>query len=467
MKKILLLRPQAPGPRFTPFGVLYLAGHLRRNDYPADLRLLDLRSLSLTDEEIAGKLTECSPDLIGVSCLSNESVFTHKLVQLCKKTLPDVPVVIGGPYASGEWQHALGDPNVDYCVVGEGEQTFLEFLQALDAGRGPADVPGVAARDEEGQPFLRAPRAFIQDLDTVSFPAYDLIDLKEYSRKGNSHLPSFKPRKMFTQMFTSRGCPYRCTFCHNIFGKKIRFRSPASVLDELDWLVQEHGVREVHFEDDSFNIDMDRAKEICRQIIERDYRLRFAFPNGIRADHIDQELIKLFRRMGVYSIAYGIESASERVRQRIRKSLDLGRLNNAIRLTARHGIAVAGFFMIGFPHETAAEMDESFRFAWQSKLHIALFSRVVPFPGTQLYRDALKEGFDYNRKLFDRISFEKISINLSAVPDEELEKKVRTGLRKFYMSPGRLWRLLRVYPGKGRLFLEGLRVAKKQLFHRI
>lgn len=467
MKKILFMRPHAPGPRFTPFGILYVAGHLKKHKYPAELKVLDLRSLDLTDEEIAQRIGEFSPDIIGLSCLSNESVFTHKLVEICRDTMPDATIVMGGPYGTGEWEYVLRDEKVDYCVVGEGEQTFLEFLQALDQGDDPVDVRGVAARDESGTAILKAPREFIRDLDALSFPAYEFIDLKEYSRKENSHLPAFDLSKTFTQMFTSRGCPYRCTFCHNIFGKKIRFRTPDNVLEEIDWLVKEHGVGEIHLEDDSFNIDMDRAKEICRKIIERKYPLRFAFPNGIRADHVDEELITLFKKMGVYSIGYGVESASETVRKRIHKNLNLEKLEEAIRLTAKHGIAVSGYFMIGFPNETEQEMEDSIQFACNSKLHIAVFSRVIPFPGTELYNEVLKEGFDYSRELFDRISFEKISINLSAVSDEKLEEKARSGLRRFYMNPGRLFRIFMVYPGKINLFLEGLRVAKKKLFHRI
>lgn len=464
MKKILFLRPQAPGARFTPFGILYLAAYIKKNEYPSEINIIDLRGRSFTKQQISSEIEKFKPDLIGISSLSTESTPTHELVGICKQVLPNVPVVIGGPYASAEWQYVLEDAKVDYCIVGEGEKNFLEFLKTMGDGHDPGGMPGVASRDGSGKSFLNDSLSFIANLDDIPFPAYELINIEEYSCRANSHLPAFDINKRFTQMFTSRGCPYRCTFCHNIFGKKIRYRSLGNTLDEIDWLINTYGIEEIHFEDDSFNMDLKHAKNVCMEIIKRKYNLRFAFPNGIRADHVDEELVDLFSRMGVYSVAYGIESASKAIRTRIKKALDLDKLNKAISLTARRGIVVSGFLMVGFPNETDEEIEETILFACRSELHIATVSRVIPFPGTELYDEVLQLGFHYNRELFNKITFEKVTINFSELSNEQLEAKIRSAMRRFYLNPLRLLRIFIVYPGKVRLFSEGFRVIKKKLF---
>lgn len=457
------MRPQAPGPRFTPFGILYLTAYIKKNEYPAEINLLDLRGRSLTRQQISCEVENFKPDLIGISSLSTESLPTHELVGICKQVLPNTPVVIGGPYASAEWQYVLEDTQVDYSIVGEGEKNFLEFLKYMGDGRNPEGLDGVASRDDSGKAMLSASRTFITNLDEIPFPAYELINIEEYSCKANSHLPAFDVNKRFTQMFTSRGCPYLCSFCHNIFGKKIRYRSISNVMQEMDWLVNKYGIEEIHFEDDSFNMDLEHAKNICSEIIKKNYKLRFAFPNGIRADHVDEELVDLFCRMGVYSVGYGIESASKAIRKRIKKALNLDKLNKAISLTARRGIVVSGFLMVGFPNETEKEIEETILFACKSKLHIAIFSRVIPFPGTELYNEVLRLGFHYNRELFNKIMFEKAAINFSELSNEQLEAKIRSAMRRFYLNPFRLLRIFLVYPGKIGLFSEGLRVIKEKL----
>lgn len=463
LNKILFIRPQAPGPRFIPFGILYLVGYLKKNKFPVEINIFDLRDLSLTNDQITEHIKNYAPDLIGISSLSNESVFTHQLVETCHKSLPDVPIILGGPYAAAEWRYALKDRDIDYCVVGEGEETFLEVLNALENGNNPSIVDGVASRDKKGNPLLNNPRKFIQNLDEIPFPAYEMLDVKDYFSKVNSHLTAFSLKRHTAPIFTSRGCPYRCTFCHDIFGKKIRYRSVGNVIDEIDLLVGKYGVEEIHFEDDSFNINMKRAKNICNEILKKNYNLKFAFPNGIRADYVDEELIDLFYHIGVYSIAYGIESTSETVCKSIKKSLNIEKLNRAIEITAKRGIVVSGYFMIGFPNETEKEMEDTIRFACQSRLHISTFSRVIPFPGTELYNEVLRLGFKYNRKMFDKITYEKISINFSALSDELLESKIRSALRRFYLNPARLIRIFLVYPNKSRLIAEGLRVLTRKI----
>ncbi len=175
-------------------------------------------------------------------------------------------------------------------------------------------------------------------------------------------------------IFTSRGCPFGCIYCHNVFGKKFRARSAENVLDELSMLKREYNIGEIEIIDDCFNIDLSRAKEIARGIIDRKLDIAISFPNGIRADHMDKELVDLLKEAGTYRVYYAVETASPRLQKLIRKNVDLDRPKEIVDYTAAQGIMTCGFFMMGFPTETEEEIRMTIDYACRSKFHQVLFS---------------------------------------------------------------------------------------------
>jgi radical SAM superfamily enzyme YgiQ (UPF0313 family) len=212
-------------------------------------------------------------------------------------------------------------------------------------------------------------------------------------------------------------------------------------------LVETYGVREIHFEDDSFNVDMERAKRIFDLLAEADLDLRIAFPNGVRADRVDEELISKAKAAGVYSIAFGIESASPRILEMIHKSLSMEEVSAAIDLADRYDIWSIGFFMLGFPGETRAEMEETIRFAVHSRLTIASIHSVIPLPATPLW-DLVTEthpGLLDTATLYD---FEFTGKPLAAVDADEFQAIFTRAFRRFYFRPRRLWRLWALHPDK-------------------
>jgi anaerobic magnesium-protoporphyrin IX monomethyl ester cyclase len=283
----------------------------------------------------------------------------------------------------------------------------------------------------------------------MPYPAWDLIPVKKYFGKPMGDQLYHRPEIM--TVVTSRSCPYSCIFCHNLFGRGFRARSATNVVDEIRTLHERYGVREIHVQDDIFNLDMDRAKEICRMIIENGPKVFLAFPNGLRGDIMDDELIDLLYRAGARRVCYAVESGSLRIQKMLKKNLNLEKLAVTVRKTAAKGILIKGFFMIGFPTETHDEMMQTIRFARDNDFDTAGFNRVIPTKGTELYEMArelgMKAVFDY-----DDYSYDYSNINLSAVDNRTLEKTIRKAYFLFVAKPKRLLRLLWLFPRKRRIF---------------
>jgi len=207
--------------------------------------------------------------------------------------------------------------------------------------------------------------------------------------------------------------------------------------------------------DDCFNHDLDRAKAIFREIIRRKFDLHITFPNGLRGDRMDEELLDLFQGAGVFRVSYAIEAASPRVQKLIKKNLDLEKLNRAIEATAKRGIFTVGFFIMGFPTETADEMRMTVDFALRSDVHIANFFYLAPYPGTEVSRMAALDG--HNVEFSD---FSDISVNLSAATDDELHNMAKYAYRRFYLNPYRVARILKVVPKNSHLLLNAFITAR-------
>jgi radical SAM superfamily enzyme YgiQ (UPF0313 family) len=213
-------------------------------------------------------------------------------------------------------------------------------------------------------------------------PAYHLLDIERYFDLDFVRFPTVDRRAI--QIFTSRGCPYRCIYCHDLFGKKFRGRKPELVWEEIRFLYETYGIREFMVEDDIFNMDVERAKQICGLVIASDLELGFQFGNGVRLERFDEELVQKLARAGTHHMAIAIESASSRVQKLIRKNLKVSKLDEVLGWARRYGIETLGFFMLGFPGETVEEINQTIKYACNSRFDEALFSIATPYAGTEL-----------------------------------------------------------------------------------
>lgn len=445
--RILLIRPNSGIVKTPPpLGLMYIAAFIKEKIMQADIKIVDARRLRLSDVKLKKIIEQFDPNIVGITGLHFESTEAHAIAKAVKSFNKACAVVLGGPYASSDYKRALEDESIDYCVVGEGEESFYELSKTILETRQPDGLRGTAYRIKDG--YAYQPRiGYIKDLDAIPQPAWDMITLEDYfdSRRLSIGNP-LQVEKRAVPVFTSRGCPFGCYYCHDIFGKTVRFRSPENVLKELRYLVSEFGIREIEIIDDVFNIDKNRAKKICDLIIEQGLKLKINFGNGLRADVMDEELIDKLKKAGTYRIIYGIESGSPRVQELIGKKLNLAKTKEIIGITANKGISVGGFFMMGFTGETKDEILQTIEFAKGSRLHTASFYYVKPFPGTKLNISLNNGGFNYNSPKFS--SYNTLSDNLSYVQDKELKDLKRKAYREFYLNIFRAADIFKTTPNK-------------------
>ncbi|MBC8276749.1 MAG: radical SAM protein [FCB group bacterium] len=459
--KILLIRPHSDVPAAPPpIGLMYLAGYVRKYGPGHEIMVHDGRVKQTPVEQMRRLIADAKPDIIGITAFSMESEQAHAVAGFAKELFPQVPVVLGGPYASSDRELAGADKNIDVIVFGEGEITFNAILNAYEKNDSLESVKGIQYRSN-GSVHSTGPAEVVENPDDIPFPAWDLIDLEDYFRPsaGKRRLTNpIQMRERGMSVFSSRGCPYQCTYCHNIFGKKLRKRSAENVIQELKWLKKDFRVGEIEFIDDVFNLDRDRAKSIMDMMVYNDLDLKFSYPNGLRADQMDEELILKMKKAGCYRINYAVESGSDRIQKKIKKRLNLPRTKEIIDFTAKQGISVGGFFMLGFPDETEQEMQMTIDFALKSKCHTASFFILTPFPGTEMYDEALEAGFDMETLFSD---YGHVSANLSRnVTSERIEKLRQKAFRKFYFNPRRMVSIFNTTPNKSALMRNVVRTAK-------
>ncbi len=451
--KILLIRPHSEVPAAAPpIGLLYLAAYLRQHSPQYDVHICDARLKEYDFNTLEGIIRDHHPDLVGITSFSLEFRETHEIARRSKRVLPGVPVVVGGPYATSDYHRLLGDTNVDIAMIGEAEKSFHQLLTRMENGEDWTQVRELAYR-RNGAIAKSEMREFVDDLDSLPYPAWDMLDLEEYfNRKGTRKRTSFNQHQMRRRVLsivTSRGCPYRCSYCHNLFGKMLRKRSVENVIGELRIMKDRYDVEEVEIIDDIFNLDLERAKQIFRRVIEEKFDFKFSFPNGLRSDRFDEELLDLFKAGGVYRLVFAIESGTPRIQKLIRKNLNLEKAKQNIAAAAKRGFSLGGFFMMGFLDETEEEVWNTIRFALESKLQTAAFFIVTPFPNTDIWREARDRGYNLSA---DYENYQKVSANISKVPTRRLEKLRKIAFRRFYLNPLRLWSFVRTTPWRDRFF---------------
>jgi anaerobic magnesium-protoporphyrin IX monomethyl ester cyclase len=430
-------------------GLMYLSSALKSAfGASVDVRIWTLVSRPRQPEQdrrdLLAQLEEFAPETVGIRCLSIGQEVFHRTVAQIKEWDPGCFVVAGGPYATDDPEGALACGHTDCVVIGEGEVTLTELLARTNGRAAWRDVPGIAYR-KNGTVVRTPPRPVIQNLDTLALPDYAPVDLERFSNQFLTF--TAKISKPHANIMTTRGCPYRCAYCHNILGKTFRARSAESVLAEIRWLHDTYGITDFQIIDDIFNLDLVRAKRICDLIVGSGMRLTLSFPNAIRGDRVDEELIDKMAAAGTKFTSIAIETASPRLQKLIRKNLNLDKVFRAIEQITRAGIVSRGFFMLGFPTETEAEAIQTIEYAKASDLCGATFFTVVYFPGTDLYRLAQSLGY-FTSPRFDVL---RDYVNVGDGPyDFDLETLTslkKKAIREFAFTRERIDRVLKLLPG--------------------
>ncbi len=434
-----------------PLGVLYLAAQARQA-VGAEVRVVDQRGYDFTPAEVVRQTVEFAPDVVGMRCLTADESHLRDLAEGVRAALPKVLLVAGGPHASSHADGLIRQSPIDAVVRGEGEISFEMILRAHIEGGGFAHIPGLIWRDSSGEIIENeGVSPIVEDLDTLPMPAYDLLDPQLYWRSKNM---SVLLRRKYLSLFTSRGCPYHCTYCHSIFGKRFRAHSPARIVEEITLLNRNHGVLDFDILDDCFNFDRKRVLEFSEAVQRTGLKTKFVFPNALRTDILTQEVVDALADAGTYMSAFALESGSPRIQKMVGKHLNIDRYLAGVEMAAKRGIFSSGFSMLGFPGESVEEMHMTIDVACRSMLHVMSFFVVIPFPGTALYREVLEK----DPAKLDSVVYQggdymfSLGANLSQVSDEQLLSLVREANRRFYLNPRRLFRLLSDHPSPWQLF---------------
>lgn len=458
--RVFLVRPNSVLRATTfPLGMGYVGEAARNAGH--EVSFLDARLERLSALKTVERISSARPDVIGVSAIHFEKHGVLELITALRANALKVPVVLGGPLVSTSGRELVLDGVLDAAIAGEGETAFTAYLEAL-SGRMPlAEVPSLIYR-ENGEVWENQAGPLLADLDSAR-PAWDLIRPDTYFKsfgRSTQNMLRHSPRSV--SIFTSRGCPFGCIYCHNIFGRKFRPRSPESVISEIKFLKSRYGVEELDIVDDAFNVNLPRAKEIARGLIEEGLGLHISFSNGLRADLMDEELIDLLKQAGTYRINYAVESASPRIQKLIHKNLNLDKTRKIIAATADRGIFTFGYFMLGFPTETVSELEQTLDYAFKSKLHAASFFYVNPFPGTEMFRQYPVP--EEARPRLDQMDYTVLKVNLSEAPDQVLRRFSKQAYRRFHFSPPRMWRTFQVVPKNFRTVWSVGMIAVLSLF---
>ncbi|MFA6451541.1 MAG: radical SAM protein [bacterium] len=442
--------------RSHPLGLMSLAAYAERELPGVDAGIIDMKVSNITAEEIGIKAKDAGADVVGLSALTVHADMLESAAAAVREAVPDALIVAGGPHATCHPLHALKSGYIDAVVQGEGERPFVNLLRARIERKPLQGIPAVMTPGMTEQP----PRDEIENPDTLPFPAWDKIDFDAYSRYSSF---SILGRRHYMSVFTSRACPYQCIYCHNIFGNKFRPRSADNVLREIRTLNEKYGIRDFDALDDAFNLNRARVVEICESLIKDGPKINIAFPNGLRSDLLDDELLELMRKAGTTYISFAIETASPRLQKYINKNLKIEKAARAIRKASQLGIFCNGYLMVGFPTETEEELRSTISFAIKSPLDTAHFLKVTPFAGTELFNRLDPETVASFKERPEIHIYEDRTFNLSKVPNEKFKKIVHSAFLKFYLNPMRALNIIRHHPAPMRL-MHFARVAFMRVF---
>lgn len=364
-----------------PLGLLYLAGYLEKfTKYSVEV--LDTQVDELSYQEIEDMVREKQPDVVGITAMTFTLVDVVKTIKLIKSVNRNIKVVLGGPHVYIFPNETINLEGVDYLVLGEGEEVFKDLLDYMDDYKKLKSTRGLVFK-ENGKTVNAGPRQLTENLDILPFPARHLVPYKKYSSLVLRKRP-------ITTTFTSRGCPYKCTFCARPhLGKKFRARSAKNVVDEVEECTR-MGIYGFLVYDDTFTVNKERVIEICDELRKR--KLDVEWDIRARVDTVDEELLKRLKMAGCRGIHYGVEAGTEKILRILNKRITISRTKEAFLLTKKSGISTLGYFMIGNPGETREEISETMKLMKELDPDYVHITILTPFPATRIYFDGLKSG---------------------------------------------------------------------------
>ena len=437
----------------TGWGVLVLAAVARQHGY--DVAIVDAKGGGITLEDAAAQVAAHRPDVLGVSATTISITNGAHIAAAVRERLPNLVTVVGGPHVSAAPEATLrAFPEFDYGISGEGELALFALLDALAAGERPDELIGVIARTDDGGIRANCRAPYIDDVDSLPFPAWDLLGDAFPHRFGPS-IFNYRCTPVAT-LVTSRGCPFSCTFCdRSTSGTRGRYHSVEYVMEMCQQLAA-MGTRHVLFYDDLFTVKKKRVVELCEAMIRA--KLPFTWSCNSHPNLLDLPTLKLMKRAGCWQVAYGIESGSQRVLNVVKHEVRLPRLKETLRLTREAGIRAKGYLMVGHPTEDVASLEETRQFLAEADLDIAQVTKFTPYPGTPAYPTIQQYGtFTENWERMNAMQFTFIPNGLT---EDILEEYFHRCYRAFYSRPRVLFGVVRAFAAQPSYIPRFLRYSR-------
>ncbi|PLX16975.1 MAG: hypothetical protein C0601_08685 [Candidatus Muiribacterium halophilum] len=461
MKRILFVRllEKIPYGVFTPpLGILYLIPPIKEKYPETDIFIFDSMLYKNTESSFISKIKKLNPDIVAFSINYTERDMFKRFSAITRKIRKNTKIIVGGTgtfYSPEEFIE-----NADFVVSGEGEERIINILDFLTKKTSTL-MDGISFKSQDKTKHISPPTSYLKDLDKWGIPAWNMINIKKYSTfPARNTLVKKLP---YASIITSRGCPYRCPWCHNYTDGKIfpyRTRSVENVIKELD-LLKKLGVSEIQFLDDTFNIPEKRALLIFKEIIKKDFRFSISF-QGFRIDKANKKLLYLIKKAGGYKLDFGVQHVCNHITREFYRS-NTPQLEKILRknlFAKKLGFLTYAFFITGFPDETQSDAYENLRFAMKLDPDFIGFFKLTPLPGTKYYKKI------NNPEKIPSIDFNHFNSNPKLIVGDlspaEIDKIQSYSYRKFYLTRGRLFRLFLKIP-KNKYLLRTILIYFKSM----
>jgi len=384
-KNVLLVAPRLNDPRIQtemyPSGALLLMGTMLSN-LGHNVKIVHMATDHVAPFQLEKILSSFKPDIVGLTVNTFQTASAKQVSRIVKNINKDILVVIGGPHPSALGVKTFNDFHyVDIVVVGEGEHTFLDIV---DGKKDLEEISGICYTSK-----MNKPRPLAKDLDYIPLPNLDLVDITRFI--GASPIGAYP--SMY--IMASRGCPFCCTFCNkSVWGNTVRFRKPELIIKEIEWLHQRYGIKEIYFQDDTFNLNREWTERIFSLIIDHELNKEIVYKTPFRVNErlVDKELLQLAKDAGFWMIFYGVESGNQRMLDSMKKGITVAEIRRAFELTHEVGIKTIASFILGMPGETEQSIKDSVNLLKVLKTEYFGFSYAMPFPETELTETLIEKN---------------------------------------------------------------------------
>lgn len=420
---------------WIPIGLAYIASSLEKADHK--VKIIDMNAFKISDKDIIKKINDT--DAIGIGGMITEYPKIIDLTNLFKENIPDIPVILGGACTTTLFERVLEKTKADYAVIGEGEISSVNLINAIENNLPLKKVKGILYRDKD-KIIKTEPQPLIENLDSIPFPARHLLDMNKYTydyfKTIGLRFDDYKHIRNAT-IITSRGCPYHCTFCDKgLWGYKWRARSPQNIIDEITLLKEKYKINSIWLNDDTFVVDRNRVEEFSRMMESMDVIWNcYGRVNLMQ----DKREFAIMRKGNCRVIGFGFESGDQRILDNsIKKGTTIEQAINSVKYAKEADIKVGGFFVIGMIDETKEMIEHTFEFARKLDLDYYAFSIATPYPGTELYDRAVAEGLLKNNNydiIYGSDWITDVTVNLTKnVTDKELREYQNKAFIEFGMK---------------------------------